>query len=244
MRKNILLLMMCVIVTGYVSCKTDHTLLATTNTDLSNKAQVSVYDAVVPATRNYVYADNLPLTGAALAIGSTFPSGVSYSAIDPGNRTLTIKDTLLTSTQVPLTFQSNFEAGKYYSVFVYDTLNNIKYKVVEDKFIVPSDTTATMRFANLIYSSTPVPNVDVFSKNLNKVIFQNVAVGQVTDFIAMPTRVADSFFVQTTGTSTRLAGLLYTPQSQRVYTMVFRGSYKTATGTSSSLRTLSMYINR
>lgn len=241
--KKYLIIFILSISTIFVSCEREITLLTEENTDFTNKAQLKVYDAVVSATRNYVYADNVPLTGTTLGIGSIFPANISYAAINPGTRTIVIKDTLLTSTQVPVTFTSNFEAGKYYTVFVYDTATSPKFKVVEDRFVIPSDTSASLRFANMIYSRTPVPNVDIYSKNLNKDIFTNIPIGDVTNFISYPSRATDSFYVKETGTFNLLAGLLFTPQAQRVYTIIFRGRYQT-TGTTVISRTLTVITNR
>jgi hypothetical protein len=243
MRKNLSIIFTLTLIATFIACRRERTFYTEENIDLSNKAQLKVYDAVVSATRNYVYADNVPLTGTSLAIGSTFPGNISYSAINPGNKTITIRDTLLSSSQLPITFTNNFEAGKYYTVFLYDTLNNVKFKVVEDKISIPADTSSSLRFANLIYSKTAVPNVDIYSKNMNREIFSNVSIGQVTDFINYPSKVVDSFFVKETGTFNLLAGLLFTPQEKRIYTIVFRGRYQTI-GITAISRTLTFFTNR
>jgi hypothetical protein len=108
----------------------------------------------------------------------------------------------------------------------------VKFKVVEDKISIPADTSSSLRFANLIYS-----------KNMNREIFSNVSIGQVTDFINYPSKVVDSFFVKETGTFNLLAGLLFTPQEKRIYTIVFRGRYQTI-GITAISRTLTFFTNR
>ena len=228
------------------SCKRDNSFLLKTS-DPGGSAYVKVFIGAVNANRNYVYADNNPWTGAPLVLGTTFPGNVSYAAITPGTHSILIKDTLPTATQVPLTFSSTFDAGKYYTIFTYDTLNNVKYLVVTDNIVIPDDTTARVRFANLIFSSVAIPNVDVFSKNLNQNVFTNIAPAQVTDFLSFPSKNNDSLFVRATGTATQLAVLSFTPDVKRSYTLVFKGRYQTSTGTattSNPLRSLTFYTNR
>ncbi len=201
-------------------------------TDLSNKAFVKVYNATLNAARNYVYFDNVPVTGAGLAYGGLFPSVSYYSAIDPGNRSVTIKDTLLTTTQKPLTFSSQFDAGSNYTIFTYDTVNNTKYLVTKDALENPTDTTARIRFANLVYSRVAIPNVDIFSVKRQANIFTNVAPATVTNFIPFASSLVDTLFVRATGTTTTLTQLnAINPTQKRSYTVVFRGVYQLTTGT-------------
>src|SRR5262245_29174320 len=77
--------------------------------DLSNSAIIQVFNASVPSAatdprRNYVYVDNVPLTGAPIAFGSFFPSSSTGSAVVSGARQFLIKDTIRTSLQPQLEF--------------------------------------------------------------------------------------------------------------------------------------------
>ena len=211
-------------------------------TDATSLSFIKVFVATVKASNTYVYADNVPLTGARLSFQSTFPTNLGYATITPGQRSISIRDTTSTYTQVPAVFNQVFNPGQYYSLFIYDTLNNTKYLVVKDNIIVPADTSSQIRFANLVFSQTPVPNVDVFSKDLNKNVFTNLSVGSVTDFISFPSKVVDTLIVQPTGTSTALANIIFTPGARRSYTVVFNGRYQTTTG--AIARTLSLYSNQ
>jgi hypothetical protein len=224
------------------SCEKELKIYLPEQTDLSNKSFVKVYNATLNATRNYVYFDNVPVTGAGLAYGGLFPSVSYYSAIDPGNRAVTIKDTLVTTTQKPVTFSSQFDAGSNYTIFTYDTLNNTKYLVTKDALENPTDTTARLRFANLIFSRVAVPNVDIFSVKRQANIFTNVAPATVTNFIPFASAMADTLFVRATGTTTNLTQLnAISPTQKRSYTVVFRGVYQLTTGTNT--RVLASFTN-
>ena len=216
----------------FAACKKDLTLFHTEQQDLSNKAMVKVYSSTLGASRNYVYFDNLPVTGAGISYGNLFPSVSFYAAIRPGNLSVEIRDTLLTTTQNAIRYSSNFQAGKYYTIFTYDTLNAAKQVTVEDKIVVPNDTTARIRFANMIYSKTAVPAVDIYSIKQKANIFTNVPVTSVTDFIPFASDIADTLFVRATGTTTDLTQLnAIVAREKRSYTVVFRGVYQLTTGT-------------
>jgi hypothetical protein len=197
--------------------------------DLSSKAIVKVYNATIGSVRNNVYIDNVPVTGTTGVYGyaSAFPNTVYGFAVEPGSRTVLIKDTSATTTQLPITFTGNFEAGKVYTIFTYDTLNKAKAKMVET-VIAPAanDTSIRLRFANFVHHTAAVPNVDVFSKRLNLTVFSNVPFTGVTDFITYPART-DTFFVRATGTTAPDLDTLipFTPTAKRSYTLIFRGRY-------------------
>lgn len=219
------------------ACKKEFGNILPEDFSVGSKANIRVYNGALNTNRNYVYADGNALTGVIFAYLGIFPATGQYAAVNPGNRNISIKDTLPATTQNPVNFSANLEAGKYYSIFIYDTTTSVKYKLVEDAIVVPTDTTARLRFANLVFSTGTIPNVDVYSAKRNENIFTNVAVSDVTDFIPYASLFTDSIYVRETGTTTDLAPVLsITPNVKRSYTVVFRGRYDTNTGTSTSIR--------
>ena len=224
------------------ACEKETKLYLSEQTDLSGKAFIKVYSATLNATRNYVYVDNKPLTGAGIAYGGLFPSVSYYATINAGSRSLEIKDTLLTTTQTPVKFSSTFDAGSNYTIFTYDTTTAAKQLVVKDNIDVPKDTTARIRFANFIFARIAVPAVDIFSIKRQANIFSNVATNTVTGFIPYASDIADTLFVRAAGTTTNLTqlnGIL--PREKRSYTVVFRGNYQVTSGTSA--RTLTSFTS-
>lgn len=248
----------------YLSCaKNNPELVSPTDNDFNNKSFIQVYNASVGSTRNYVYVDASPVTGAPFAFGGTFPSTPANYAVTAGFREFLIKDTLSTSTQPQMSFSENFQASKYYTIFMYDTLNAIKQKTVLSNIVIPADTTARLRFANFIYNPVALPNsFDIFSVKRNANIFSNVRETEVTDFIPFASALTDTFYIRFNGNSANLQNVdttgkptivnvqsILTPTRLRNYTMIFRGSYrstnnKTSTGSAiSSARTLSVISN-
>ncbi len=226
-----------------VACEKKYDYTAVYETDLSAKTNIKVFLSTLNASRNYVYVGTTPLTGTTMSYAGTsvFPAGSAYSAIASGSVNLVIKDTLATTTQLPLSLTANFEAGKFYSIFTYDTLTAAKYKIVTDEIVVPADTSIRFRFANLFYSSTPVTGVDVFSWKANAKIATNVLTNDVTAFTNHPFR-SDTLYIRAAGTtSPDLVKLFYSGfTSQRSYTAILRGRYQNS-GTQAVPRTMTIY---
>ncbi len=216
----------------YVSCTKEITKVATTQTDFSNSSSVQVFNATVKAARNYVFVDGVPVSGSAISYGGVFPATAYSIKVNAGTRSFLIKDTLLTTTQVPLNFSQNFDAGKSYTVFTYDTITSIKQTTVLNNITVPKDTSAMLRFANFIYNATAVPNVDVYSfrrgaAGTGTPVFKNIGTAQVTDFIPYSSGLTDTLYVYPTGATTPLLVKLVIPSftPTRSYTSVYSGSY-------------------
>lgn len=232
-----------VVITSYLtlSCaKTSPEKLAAVNTDFNNKAVVQVFVATVNATRNYVYVDANPVTGALLSSGSVFPSQGNGFNVNGGVRAFLVADTQVNktpvTTQVPLSFAENLTAGKHFTVFIYDTITTPKQLIVQDNIYKPADTgSCRLRFANFIYNPSAVPNVDVYSFKTGTNIFTNIPVTGVTDYISYPSKVPlDTLYVRETGTSNLLLKVsmsVLTPF--RNYTFVYRGSHRSTTKSSS-----------
>jgi len=224
------------------ACEKDTSLYLSAQTDLSGKSLIKVYSSTLNATRNYVYLDAKPVTGAGIAYGGLFPSVSYYSAIQAGARKVEIRDTLVTATQIPLRFTFTFDAGANYTIFTYDTTTAVKHLVVKDDIQVPGDSTARIRFANFIFARVAIPAVDIFSIKQQANIFSNVSTASVTNFIPYASDIADTLFVRPTGKSqnlTQLNGIL--PREKRSYTVVFRGNYQATSGTSA--RTLTSFTS-
>jgi hypothetical protein len=213
----------------HISCTKDTPHIATRVTDFSNSASVQVFSATVKATRNYIYVDGISVSGIALASGSIFP-GTAYSfKVNAGSRSFTIKDTLPATTQVPLTFSQTMDAGKSYTIFTYDTITSPKQSTVVNNIVIPTDTSSRLRFANFIYNTTPVANVDVYSfRKPGAALFSNVASNQVTEFLPYASGITDTLYVYATGTTSPLIVKQVVPSlvATRSYTSVYNGSYR------------------
>jgi hypothetical protein len=214
----------------YFSCTKQSPQVAATETDLSNSTFVQVFDATVKSTRNYIYVDGVPVSGAALAFGGVFPGTAFAFKVNAGLRGFLIKDTLSASTQIPLAFAENMQTGRSYTIFTYDTITSVKQATVLNNIVVPKDTTSRLRFANFIYNPFAVPNVDVYSyrRGTSAPVFSNVPTTQLTDFIPYASGITDTLYVYAAGTTSPLLvkSQITSLTPQRSYTAVFNGSYR------------------
>ncbi len=242
-----------------ISCKKSFDEKVPGQYSFTNSSILQVYNAMVGTARNYVYVDSKPVNGAAMVLGSVFPTTGYGFSVPGGVRAFLVKDTLTASTQVPLSFSENLTAGKNYTLFMYDTTTTPKQKTVETNIVIPSDLSSRLRFANFVYNPTGIPAFDIYSKKRNANIFTNVQVTDVTGFIPYDSDVTDTFYIRPTGTTTNLQNYrpatmtvpaafldviaVLTPTAKRSYTLVFRGGYRGTGTTNTNPRTLSVFAN-
>jgi hypothetical protein len=202
---------------------------------------VQVFDGTVKSTRNYVYVDGAAISGAGLAAGGVFPATAFAFKVSSGLKAFLIRDTLAATTQVPLAFAESLMPSASYTIFMYDTISSPKQVTITNNIRVPTDTTCRLRFANFIYSSYAVPNVDVYSFRRGTVtpVFTNIPTTQVTDFIPYASGITDTLYVYAAGTTTPLLtkALVSSLTPQRSYTSAYNGSYGAAAKTVSTFIT-------
>ena len=220
----------CTISCIYFSCTKTTPHVASTDSNFSNSTMVQVFDATVKSTRNYIYVDGVPVSGAAVAAGGVFPATAFAFKVNGGLRSFLIKDTSASSIQLPLAFAENMQVGRSYTIFTYDTITSPKQATILNNIVVPTDTTSRLRFANFIYNTTAVPNVDVYSfrRGASTPVFSNVATTQVTDFIPYASGLTDTLYVYAAGTTSPLLvkSLVTSLTPQRSYSAAYNGSYK------------------
>ena len=226
--------------------------------NFSNSSIMQVYVATVNANRNFIWVDANRINGASLTTGSVFPTTGYGFNVGGGLRNFLVRDTLSTSTQLPYSFAENLQAGKNYTLFMYDTITAPKQKTVQTNIEVPTDATARIRFAHFTYSPNAVPAIDIYSSRLKANIFSNVSLTEVTDFVSVPSGITDTFYVRIAGSGTNLQNFsptpapgvmtnisaVLTPTIKRSYTLIFRGGYRATTTTNATVRSLSVFVNR
>lgn len=203
----------------------------------TNKAFIRIMPGSMGAARNFATLDGTLLNGTALAMGGIFPGAstvTAFATITPGARTIRIYDSAAVPAQTPVSISAIFEEGKFYSVYTYDTSNAVKAIIKNDVFTIPSDTTASVKFVNMISSTSAVPNVDLYSRRKRANIASNIAVLDESAYIPHISGLSDTLEVRATGTATALALFNgFTFNSKRVYNVVFRGRYQATSGTMS-----------
>jgi hypothetical protein len=223
-----------------VACEKSFDEKITLNNDNAGNSIVQLYMATVGASRNYVYVDGRPQNGAALSSSSVFPATGFGFMVPSGSRAFLLRDTLSTSTQIPLSFANILDRGKNYTIFAYDTITAVKQKTVITDIVIPTDTTCRVRFAHFAYSPTLMPNIDLYSfKRVGNVI-SNIAPTDVSSFVPFASALNDTLQVREAGTTNVLAQLNgFLPTAKRSYTLIYRGTHRGAT----TVRFLSSFVN-
>ena len=203
----------------------------------NNKSFIRFMPGSMGAARNFISLDGERLNGTALTMGGIFPGAstvTAFATIAPGARTIRIYDSSATPAQTPVSISATFEEGKFYTVYTYDTSNAVKAIIKNDVFTIPADTTASVKFVNMISSTSAVPNVDLYSRRKRANIASNIAVLGESSYIPHISGLTDTLEVRATGTTTALALVNgFTFNSKRVYNVVFRGRYQATSGTMS-----------
>ena len=246
------------------SCKADRSLLDENvqwmAADTVNNAQVkfiNAYSSITPAiTAGYgpslrIFRNDQKLTGTTATLdtigyGAQFPATTAYSIVPAGSNTFYFVmnrivsgafapragDTVFRKTQ-------NLEAGKKYTFFLVDTVQNPDVMVVEDKVINPGYGKYALRFVNLV--ANPSDRYDFFSVKQGRNIFSNIGYKQITEFIALPKPQAnDTFYLRNTGNTHNVSSAVVAPADERVYTFYARGK----AGIAIRDTTLAVYTNR
>jgi hypothetical protein len=144
--------------------------------------------------------------------------------------------------------------ASYYTLFITDSIRNgqTPAKILTQDFITKPDTAMyAVRFAHMVLNDTAGKNVDVYSTKQASTIFANVSPGAVTNFSSFkinPTipSIPDTIIIRRAGTLNELtryppkyaAGFPITssigpvsyPNSQRAYTIIYKGNASTITG--------------
>jgi hypothetical protein len=193
------------------------------------------------------YANDTKMTAIQSTTGTEATTGIAYggvgaggaySAIDPGQYSVTGRIAAATDKDLPIaTVNTTIADGKYYSFYIsgfYNTTaKTVESFVVEDDFAVPTDfTAATVRFVNAISNANPMT---LYAKNTTTgaevPIGGEVAYKAAGTFVNIPAGGYD-LSTRYTGSSTNV---LTRPSVSfaggRVYTVTARGDITVASTT-------------
>jgi hypothetical protein len=210
-------------------------------------SRIKFFNFGVNAPSVNFYANDTKMTAVQSTTGTESTSGIAYggvgaggaySAIDPGQYTLTGRIAAATDKDLPIaTVTATIADGKYYSFymsgFYNTTTKTVEGFIVEDDFAVPTDfTQATVRFVNAISNANPMT---LYAKNTTTAaevpIGAEVAYKGAGAFVNIPaggydlsTRYTGSSTNVVTRPSVSFAG-------GRVYTITARGDITVASST-------------
>lgn len=260
--KNISILFFCIAFV-LVACKKNKLdeVSVLQESDQVNNANVKfihTFSSLTPALTTgagpnvFMYQNGKKINGStsgssSLVYGGVFPLTTSYGLIPIGSVYFeAVLARVSGSTPAPLPGDTVFKAttglasGKYYSLFLTDTVPTPSIKVVEDDMSIPDTNSYKIRFGNFI--ANPNDTYSVWSRREGKLIVDNISYKTVSNFITLkvPSTI-DTFDLRKTGTTTNISSInSFSPVQHRIYTLFGRGK----TGISTRTLTLSYYTNR
>ena len=205
----------------------------------------------------FIYANGKKLNGAALSYGGVWPITNVYGNIPAGNTRFDIINARLNLSVVPnvpafiagdtlATFNATVDKGKYYSLYIGDTVPTVRVTMKEDLFPLPEFQTYKIRLANFSMNNNPADTFSLFSRRQNAEIITGITHKNVSDWVQIPLPViADTIDLRKKGSTVSLVALTNTfptlfPVGQRMYTVVARGK----TGVKNKRPSASLITNR
>lgn len=233
-------------------------------------------NALYTGPQLYVYANGGKLNGTTLGYinGNTYSSQTStspnsqglpfpisnvYANVPPGATRFDIINARLNLTVVPnvpsflagdtlITFNTTLGAGKYYTMYIGDTVPTYKATILEDDFSAPPVyQTYKVRLAN--FTMDPLERLSLFSRRQNAEIITDIPHKNVSGWIQLSLPIiSDTLELRKAGTGvtyitvqgTASQSPTFTPVGLRMYTIVARGK----TGVLAKAPSASLIINR
>jgi Domain of unknown function (DUF4397) len=249
---NYIIIILLVTAAGISSCNKDDVNLIDENNkwvllDSSNSANIKIMQVFagntpqIPTAPNdstgpqvFIYANGKKLNGTALSYGGVFPTTNVYANIPEGSTRFDIINARLDLSVVPsipkfnagdtlATFTASLTKGKYYSLYIGDTVPAVRVTLKEDNLTIPEYQTYKLRVANFFMN--PTDTVLLYSFRQNAVIFNNITHKNISDWIQLPLPViSDTLVFLRKGASvgfTQING--FSPTGLRMYTIIGRG---------------------
>ena len=217
----------------------------------------------------FIYANGAKLNGAALgyingttytgastspsALGSPWPISNVYANIPAGSIKFDIINARMDLSVVPnipkfstgdtlATFITALDKGKYYTLYIGDTVPTIRVTVKEDVFPVPDYQMYKIRLANFIMNDNPTDTLALFSRRQNVEIISDITHKNISNWVQLPLPVIlDTLEIRKKGTTAVYIQInSFLPTGLRMYTVVARGK----TGVTAKVPSASIITNR
>jgi Domain of unknown function (DUF4397) len=175
--------------------------------------------------------------------GGAFPTS-GYAILPTGDVTLgfirTDSSKSIFSTKVTL------GEGKWYSVYLGDTIQTPSLSLIEDDIKPFQDTFMRVRFVNVL-SGTQKDTLEFVRKNDNSVLASGITYGKASEFKFVPTTTADTFFYRKVGATAiyplTVNSIITTKRTAQTITFLARG-VNNKIGTSPQIPKIDFWVNR
>jgi hypothetical protein len=216
-----------------------------------NTPQVPTAPNITTGPQVFIYANGAKLNGTSLGYGSVWPTQNVYANLQPGSTRFDIINGRMDLTAVPnvpkyqagdtlATFTATLEKGKYYSLYIGDSVPNVRVTLKEDNIAVPDYQKYKIRVANMLMN--PTDTLTLFSVRQNAEIISDITHKNVSNWVQLPLPViSDTLIFRKKGTTTSYVQVNgFSPTGQRMYTIIGRGK----TGVTNKTPAAALITNR
>jgi Domain of unknown function (DUF4397) len=237
---NLFAAFLLIALTGFVACEKN---VISTPGDTPVGARVKFLPACSNCPSLQMTANGQVINPTGIAYGGSFPTS-GYAVLPTGEVSLdfirTDSSKSLFSTKVSLS------EGKYYSIYVGDTVPTPAISLIEDDIKTFQDTFLRVRFVNVLSGKTK-DTLEFVRKNDNSVLATGITYGKASEFKFVPTTTADTFFYRKVGATAiyplTVNSILTTKRTAQTITYLARG-VNNKTGTSAQIPKIDFWINR
>ena len=152
--------------------------------------------APTPSINVLITANGQTINPTGLTYGAAFPTN-GYAVLPTGEVTLNFVRS--DSGQTIFSSKVNLSDGKYYSIYVGDTIPTPTISLIEDDIKPFQDTSLRIRLVNVLSGKTK-DTLELWHQNAQKVVGANVTYGKASEFAFTP-GISDTFFYRKVGTT-------------------------------------------
>jgi Domain of unknown function (DUF4397) len=235
---NILATFLLTALTVFVACEKN---VISTPGDTPVGARVKFLPACSNCPSLRMTANGQIINPTGIAYGTSFPTS-GYAVLPTGDVTL---DFIRTDSSKSLfSAKVSLVDGKYYSVYVGDTVPTPSISLIEDDIKAFQDTFVRVRFAHILTGQTK-DTLEFVRKNDNTVLATGVTYGKASEFKFVPSTVADTFFYRKVGTTALYpltANSIISNRKAQTLTFLARGVNNKTTGAQTAK--IDWWVNR
>ena len=182
----------------------------------------------------FIYANGKKLNGTALSYGGVWPTTNVYANVPPGSVKFDIINARMDLRVVPnvpgfkagdtlASFTATMDKGKYYSLYIVDTVPTVRVTLKEDNLTIPDYQTYKLRLAN--FSMNTLDTLTLFSVRQNAEIISDITHKNVSDWLQLPLPIiSDTLLLRKKGLATSYTLITgFSPTGLRMYTIMARG---------------------
>lgn len=219
-----------------------------------NTPQVPTAPNTTTGPQVFIYANGAKLNGTSLSYGGFWPTQNVYANLQPGSTRFDIINGRMDLTSVPnipkfiagdtlATITATIEKGKYYTLYIGDTVPSVRVTIKEDNLVNPEYQKYKIRVANFFMNNNPTDTISLFSLRQNAEIISDVTHKNVSGWVELPLPlISDTLVFRKKGSTASYAVFNgFSPVGQRMYTILGRGK---STGVTGKTPSALLFINR